>query len=51
MEWIVLQEEVIEYLVAVLLVNVPTKIAAMLVFNSEPQSVFTMLVINNLKLI
>ena len=48
MERVVLKEEAVEDLIAVLLVNVPALEFSGLVLHAEPQGLFSVLVIDNL---
>ncbi len=47
-ESIIVEEELIENLIAVLLIHVPALILSSLVLNSEPECVFTVLIVDNL---
>ena len=47
MEGIVFQEEVIEDFIAVLLVDIAALVLSVLIFHTQPQSVFTVLIVQN----
>ena len=47
-ESIIMEEELIEDLITVLLIHVPTLILSSLVLNSQPECVLAMLIINDL---
>ena len=47
MEGIVFQEEVIEDFIAVLLVDIAALVFSILIFHTQPQSVFAVLIVQN----
>jgi len=49
-EWVHLEKELLEDEVAVLLVHIPSFVYALLVFDSFPEDIFSILVIDNLQL-